>query len=163
MIVPELERPVYRFPRTDDDDLLFMRELRLKYPAPKHDPFNYGPYNPADYVINAVLSYKTKKLRRLCRKHALRSDGSRQKLMRRMYLHWRSNKFKLGPVYYGYGPGCWNTRVPTCICGYLRRDDMEGREQEKKDRRELNKQQREAAKPIMRFPREAVQRFPRYK
>lgn len=160
MNVPKEERPIYRFPRTDDQMVLYVRELRLKYPAPEHD-WGMG-HNPADAILSWLLKITKRKLRKSCDRHALK-HGSRRRMIKRIYLHWRSSVLKLGKVYYAYGPGFQNTRIPDCSCGYLRRDVMEAREESAKQRKA--QRQAQTAPRIQRFPRYAKgrKRFPRLK
>ena len=119
----------HRFPRTNGDnpDLVYMSKIRRKYPPPAYNPKRDGSYDPADTVIKAGLSQKKKKLRKLCRRHGLDYTGNKQKLMKRMYLHWRDMKFFLfnenvnDYPWAGYGPGYERVNPPQCTCGSRQR------------------------------------------
>lgn len=147
-----------------------MAAIRDKYPPPDYNPHTDGSWNPATDVIDFHLKCSKKQLRKLCKKHALDHVGSKRKLMKRMYLHWRSAKFFLqgegrGKEYYGYGKGYEAVRKPDCPCGYILVADWEKLQQKKEDRRLINKRLRADLKvKIRRFPRLAKGfhfRFPR--
>jgi hypothetical protein len=119
-----------RFPRIDDENELEMVrwfiKLRKKYPAPKYDRHKHGSWNPGDYLPSWAMRQTTERLRELCEKHALKSKGSRKRLIKRIYLHWRASRLRIGDVYYGYGKGYEYQRIPDCSCGFLRKDYIEG-------------------------------------
>ena len=146
-----------RFARTDDRDMLYVNRMRVKYPPPAYDPRRDGGWNPADGVLEAILGYDKKKLRKLCKKHALDHVGPRRKLVVRLYLHWRAAKLKIGKTYYGYDKGYESTRTPDCVCGCTPVAYMERIEKEK-ERRKL---ERKAQRKLLFAPR--TYRFPRYK
>ena len=159
---------IRRFPRTADKDLLFMAKIRAKYPAPDYNPREDGSYNPADMVIDFHLNCSKKKMRRLCRKHSLEDTGTKRKLMKRMYLHWRASKLWQGTTYYGYGKGFENTRIPDCVCGYINVKEWQKTEQLKENVKILNRKfkQNFGRTEPRRFPRLAEGdhlRFPRLK
>ncbi len=159
---------VQRFPRTDDKAMLYLCRIRAKYPAPPHNPHAEGPYNPADSVLSSLLKQDEKVLKKLCDKHALRTGGSRGKLIKRLYLHWRASKLvHFGKIvgsgtYIGYGKGYRSTRTPTCHCGSQRRDEYEKTREDKKAVRKA-REEAKAKAAIRRFPRypKGIMRFPR--
>src|SRR5437667_426758 len=121
---------IIRFPRTEDQAVLFMSIVRSKYKPPAHNPHVDGEYNPADMIIRWLLGLKKKDLRYRCECHSLDSIGTRFQLLKRMYLHWRAAKLAtlmeklVGKgTYIGYGKGYENTRKPTCHCGSMLRED----------------------------------------
>jgi hypothetical protein len=114
-----LESVKPRFPRTEDPVVDFVAAMRIQYPAPFYNPRTDGSWNPADLIIDWLMSQKRIELRRLCRKHALR-EGSRSGMVKRMYLHWRHAKLRKGFPYIGYDTGFLNTREPNCICGAVK-------------------------------------------
>lgn len=156
MIIQEKQR----FPRTDDKDLLYMIQVRNKYPAPPYNPHTDGSYNPADMIIDFHLNQSKKKMRKLCIKHALEPDGPKRVLMKRMYLHWRASKLWKGVEYYGYGKGYKHTRRPDCSCGYISVAEWEKIQKRKEDQKAMSRKFRRASS-IRRFPREPIYRYPR--
>ena len=116
-----------RFPRlpghgeTDEIILKFI-ELRKKYPAPEYN-WRGGAWNPGDYLPAWSMKQNTEHLQALCEKHSLKSEGSRWKLIKRLYLHWRASRLKTiekGFEFYGYGEGFENIQIPSCHCGNQR-------------------------------------------
>lgn len=159
-----MKTDVLRFPRTDDRDVLYVANLKRKYPPPKYNPRYDGGWNPSDGILNWLLGLGTKKLRKFCDAHALEDTGSRRKLIKRMYLHWRAGKLASQKIlvgkgeWIGYGKGYESTREPTCHCGRHRRESYMPKPKPKpKVVRDWE--------PIRRFPRypKGIMRFPRYK
>lgn len=105
---------ILRFPRTKDSEMVYLAKIRTKYPPPPYNPRTDGSLNPADWIFDWLCKRKTKKLRKLCVKHALDNTGSRRQLIKLMYLHWRAVKSGIGKEWIGYGPGYENTRMPDC-------------------------------------------------
>jgi hypothetical protein len=160
----ETERLVpWRYPRLSKDDdvelVAFVTKLRRRYPAPAYDPIRDGSYDPASWILDWLLRQRKSKLRELCDKHALKTTGSKKKLIQRQYLHWRSLKLGLGKIYYGYGKHHEFTRPPDCICNCLKVSEMEKLREDKMNRKAANKRAKEQSE-IRRFPRE-IMRFPR--
>jgi hypothetical protein len=94
-----IERRVFkRFPRIRDATLLkriiFVHELRAKYPLPAHDPrTGYG--NPGAVVLDWLVGLPKQKLKHYSGKYGLNSLGSGFKLIKRIYLHWRRRQIVL--------------------------------------------------------------------
>ena len=147
---------IIRFPRTEDRALAFMVKVRINHPPPPYNWRTDGSVDPSDWVLDQLLKYSRKKLRRLCRKHALEPTGRRSRLVFRLWMHWRAKKLMIGEEYYGYGKGYRNTETPTCSCGYLRRDYIEGVAKRKLD-------QKVNAKKRTNGVQDGRQRFPRLK
>jgi hypothetical protein len=147
-----------RFPRVAKEDVEIIRwfiRMRKKYPPPPYDRHQHGSWYPGDYIPNWLMIQTTEHLQELCEKHALKSKGSRWKLIKRMYLHWRASKLKIGKVYYGYAKGYDYQRIPTCPCGSVLKKEMEAAEKKREQLRELARQQlRKFLEPVQRFPRE---------
>ena len=141
MDIPDPEKPINRFPRTDDAVVLYIAHLRAKYPAPEHNWKYGGPLNPAEFVLGELGQYSREKLERLAEKHSLDSTGGRRKIIKRMYLHWRAAKFQTGSPNIGYGPGFESTRTPDCVCGFRKRADIKKESKLKEDRREGTREQ----------------------
>lgn len=127
--VPSEENYVRRFPRLRDKRqirvLRFLHKLRTKYPIPSYNPKYDGSWNPGLGVLDGLIKLEKKKLKRMCFKHSLETFGSRFKLIRRMYLHWRASKLVLGSPYIGYGEGYKSTKTPSCPCGFYPRSEVE--------------------------------------
>lgn len=115
-----LEPVVRRYPRTSREDVMMVASLRAEYPAPYHDPYRGGAYNPANSVLSYSLDCSDEKLERLCYNHGLPVGGGRLDFIKRLYLHWRAKKLKLGYPYVGYGEGHERVRIPVCPCGNQR-------------------------------------------
>lgn len=157
-----IERPERkRYPRLREKEDLkivrFISELRKEYPAPEYDPRYDGSWNPADVILSSYWEKRTKKVQELCRKHSLKDTGWKGKLIKRLYLHWRSKKMMLGQVFYGYSKGCELVGTPTCVCGTLRRDEMEQFRKEREERKAMIKR---AENGPRRYPR-LYTRYPR--
>lgn len=120
---------ISRFPRTDDEDMMYLAAMRAKYKAPPYNFRTDGSWNPADGVFKSLVESSTKKLRKLCKRHSLNHHGPRRKLIKKMYLHWRASKYEHFGVhvgnglYFGYGKGYENVRIPTCPCGSRSRSE----------------------------------------
>lgn len=87
--MPIVDKP--RFPRLekrDVDEMVRMQRLRVRYPPPPYRRDRDGGWNPGDYIPTWLMKQTTEKLRELCKKHELESEGERWKLIRRMYLEW---------------------------------------------------------------------------
>lgn len=154
----ETFRHIDRFPRLVKKDrekilkrLRFLDRLRAEYPAPAYNPHYDGSWNPAGFVLGAQVDRSTDHLRGLVEKHGMDPSGSRQDLMRQMYLHWRAAKLGIGYPFYGYGPGyrCVVPK-PTCVCGFMRNTSMTRFPRTKRFPRLIIKGQ------IIRFPREKM-------
>jgi hypothetical protein len=156
---------VTRFPRTDDGEMLYLAKMRAKYPAPPYNPRTDGSWNPADGIFEWLCKQQKQHLRKLCERHALESTGSRKRLIKRMYLHWRAAKLGLGKEWIGYGKGYENTRIPTCPCGSKNKIEMLRLEKRKQELKEAARRQKyEILLPSkFRYPRydENRIRFPR--
>lgn len=143
--------------------MLYIAAVRAKYKPP---PWNWktdGGWNPADGILKDLINCSTKKLRRLCKRHALKNKGPRRKLIVRMYLHWRASKLEHMGIYvgkgefFGYGPGYENIRIPTCPCGCRSRKEKLLTDKEKEHLKELQKK----IKRYVMSP--TIRRYPRYK
>lgn len=153
-----------RFPRLaggeggeDDEIVLRFRKLRKKHPAPEYNRHRDGSWNPGDYLPTWLMKQTTEQLRYLCKRHALNRHGSRWRLVKRMYLHWRASRLQIcgkGFEYFGYGVGYENVRDPECSCGSLRKKDWE-RIQKRKEEQKIAAREQLAKflEPVMRFPR----------
>lgn len=152
-----------RFPRLSkdgkDDIVLRFRRLRKKYPAPDYDRHRDGSWNPGDYIPTWLMSQDKEKLKQLCKRHRLDHYGSRWRLVKRMYLHWRAAKLKIAgnhSEYFGYGKGYENVDIPVCSCGSVRKADMDLIEKKKEEDKRIRKEQMERfLAPVKRFPRYA--------
>lgn len=148
---------IIRFPRTKDREMQYLAKIRAKYPPPFYNPRTDGSWNPADGIFDWLCKCSKKKLRRLCIKHALDETGSRKRLIKKMYLHWRAAKLGKGKVWIGYGKGYENTRTPTCPCGSRNKLEIQKSEQKKEELKEL-------AKRVKKYILEpTIHRYPRYK
>jgi hypothetical protein len=116
------ERPIHRFPRTNNKYALFTAQLRAEFPAPEYNPRFDGAYDPAAKVLSWAIAQGLTKLKALCIHHSLDPSDSKRDMVKKLYLHWRARKMKLrlGSEHYGYGPGFMNTRIPNCACGFLK-------------------------------------------
>lgn len=146
-----------RFPRTRDSEMLYLAKIRVKYPPPPYDPRRDGSWNPADGIFDWLFRKKKKKLRKLCKRHALEHRGSKVKLVKRLYLHWRAKKLGLGNPQVGYGPGYECVDIPTCSCGVISRKSLMEAEKRKE---EIKEQAREIRKYVL---SPTIHYFPRYR
>jgi hypothetical protein len=94
-----IERRVFkRFPRIHDKAVLkriiFVHELRQKYPLPAHDP-RTGYCNPGVGVLDWLVGLPQAKLKHYANKYGLADSGSSFKLIKRIYLHWRRRQIVL--------------------------------------------------------------------
>lgn len=140
---PSYGDPKPRFPRMAKDEerahiLTRLAKLRVEYPPPYYDKWRDGAYDPTESVLKWLVDLHIDVLRRKCKWHGLADDGNRFDLTKRMYLHFRSSKLRLGYPWTGYGPEHRQAYLPECTCGRVR-------------------------KIVKRFPREIIHRFPRTK
>jgi hypothetical protein len=134
----------------------FLRQLKKDHPPPPYNPWVDGGYDPAEYILSFNYALSKKKLKQLCEKHALSTEGRRIELVKRMYLHWVAAKLELGDDYFGYGPGYEHTRTPDCVCGSKRRADRDAAYEKRELIREIAKRSYRA------FMTPTIRRYPRY-
>lgn len=143
-----------RHARIADIDPTLILKMLDRWPLPRQEPFDkYGP----GWALGWMLRQDKGHLQELCEKHGLKTSGERTKLVRRLYLHDRSRRMRLGDPRIGYGPGHEEVRTPKCECGRWLRKDLEALMAAKAKNRERKKLQQGAHKK--RFPRLA--RYPR--
>lgn len=123
------EKVIQRFPRLTDAlspsrirALVKWRKIKLEYPPPYYDPWRDGACDPAEAIFTFSLHLKMKKLRKLAMKHGLWEEGERWELIKRIYLHWRSGKCRLGYPFTAYGIGHERYYEPTCVCGSITKE-----------------------------------------
>ena len=152
---------ITRFPRKGRPNSEGVSYLCSKAPLPAYDSSRDGQDRDAPWkVVFWILSRSSRKLRKLCDKHALSSEGSKDELRMRMYLHWRARRLRIGSPKWGYGKGFESVREPDCPCGIWADVDFE-----KKERREvMTKKTKVKCHPRpLRYPRLVPLRYPRLK
>lgn len=142
MRLPTIDKKTKRYPRSEEQIVQYIAKLRRIYPPPKYNSKTDGTSgDPASFILNSLATYKKSKLRKYCDKHALETIGSRFKLIKRLYLHWRAFKLQTGEPYVGYGKGFESTRTPTCICAFNKVEYEKKKEELKDQRRRLRKEE----------------------
>jgi len=157
--------PSPRFPRTENHIAIFVSKLRVRYPPPKYNPAYDGSIDPADFVLNSLGGGSKKDLKRWCNNHSLKPSGSRRKMIKRIYLHWRASKFGYGDPQIGYGKGYEATKTPSCVCGFRRKADIVSFEKNREKQKMMLREQRHKLDKLWRDPykrRFPRLRFPRY-
>ena len=94
-----IEHRVFRrFPRVHDKAILkrilYVTKLRAKYPLPAHDP-RTGYSNPGLYVLDWLIGLPKEKLKFYAGRYGLDNDCGTFKLIKRIYLFWRTRKLQL--------------------------------------------------------------------
>lgn len=142
-----------RYPRIKHVHPEFVSKMLDRWPVPRNAPFDrYG----SRWTLGWLLRQEPDHLRTLCEKHALKDSGSMEELIRRLYLHDRSGRMRLGDPRIGYGPHHEAVKTPTCVCGKQLKKDLEAAMAKKGNGR--RKKEMEGIKRL-RFPR--LKRHPR--